>query len=233
MSSFYKNKIFALSLFFLVFVTPVFAENEPSAEFFVSNNTSKINMRMAYARFVGQEQHDLVNNFVLFLQKNHVEQGTFESLLGSYFSLSINEVISDNTEVFRVSPHQSFSDVKLFSLAKDLASFFHQESVAVFIPRAEKHADVVVHFVSNSPGVWEALRIVHNKLPAFYSEGFSLHLVDACSSIPFDTAKVSQIEWLGSRVNIDDVKKAFPAEKITVQYGEAFLIYQNGRREKL
>lgn len=234
MISFYRNKISVLSLFFLMIVQPVFAENTTSAEFFVSNNISKTDMRAAYGRFVGKEQEGLRADFIVFLQKKHIEQGVFENILGSYFSLSMNAVIDNNAESFRLSPNQNFSDGDLFLLAKDLASFFHQESVAVFIPRPEKNGDVSVHFLSNTPGIWEVMRIVHDKLPAFYSEGFMLHLVnECCVSTPFDMAKVSQIEWLGSKINIDEVKKAFPSEKVTVQYGESFLVYQNGRKEKL
>ena len=46
-------------------------------------------------------------------------------------------------------------------------------------------------------------------------------------------AKVTKIEWLGSRENIDEIKKAFPEENISSHKGQAYLVYKNGQTESL
>lgn len=89
---------------------------------------------------------------------------------------------------------------------------------------------ITVTFTSK-PGINEVITLVHDKLPAFYNQAFSIHLANAYGG--FDNAKVTEIEWPGSKINPEKVKKVFPLAKINLHYGKAFLVYKNGQRELL
>ena len=98
----------------------VYANNQLSIEFFASNNTNEINLQKAYARLKGIDQSELQNGMIRILQKNHIEQGTFEDILGTYRMSNDKNITADNTEHFSTSPNQNLSDDQIFSLAKEL-----------------------------------------------------------------------------------------------------------------
>ena len=123
------------------------------------------------------------------------------------------------------------SDEKLFSLAKELAITLNQDSVAVFIPNQSGLGDVIVSFTSHKPNINETVNMLHKKLPELYNQAFSLHLTNTCGD--FNNAKVTEVEWLGSKINLEVIKKAFPLEKINFHYGKVYLVYKNGRKEQL
>ena len=217
--------------FFLVSLNIVFAGNIHSAEFFASNNTKEIDLQTAYHRLIGIEQSNLQNNMINVMQKNHVEQGKFEDILGTYRMSSDKNITADNTERFITSPGQNLSDEKVFSLAKELAVKLNQDSVAVFIPSQSGLGDITVSFTSHQPSINEAVNMLHDKLPELYNQAFSLHLIKKCGD--FNNAKVTEIEWLGSKISLEAIKKVFPSEKIDSRYGKVFLVYQNGTQKQL
>jgi hypothetical protein len=222
-----KNIFISTLLFFVTSI--VFANT--SVEFFASNNTKIINLQTAYEKLTGQEQLDLQNSMVDIMQQNHVEQGKFEDILGTYSMSSDQSMTADNSERFNTSPRQYLSDEKVFSLAKELATNLKQESVAVFISNQSTIGNITVSFTSHQPTISEIVNIVHEKLPSIYSQAFSLHLTNKCGG--FDSAKVKEIEWLGSKMHLEDVQKVFPQEKINSKFGKVFLVFQNGQKEPL
>ena len=119
----------------------------------------------------------------------------------------------------------------MFSLAKELAIKLNQDSVAIFIPNDSSLGDITVNFFSHQPRINEVVNMLHNKLPELYNQAFSLHLINKCGD--FNHAKVTKIEWLGSKLNLEVIKKAFPLEKINSRYGKVFLVYQNGQKQQL
>jgi hypothetical protein len=227
----YKFTITAISCLFLFSANMTFAQNKPSIEFFASNNTKEISIENAYDRLQGTEQSDLQNSMINIMQKNHIAQGKFEDILGTYRMSSDRNMTADNTEHFNTSPYQNLSDEKVFSIAKELAITLNQDSVAVLIPTPSTVGDITVSFTSKPLGINETVSMLHAKLPDLYNQAFSLHLVNECNG--FDNAKVTAVEWLGSKININEVKKAFPLEKINFRYGNVFLVYQNGQKEQL
>lgn len=227
----YKCIKFIVGCFFLLSLKVVFAGNADSPEFFASNNTKEIDLQTAYHRLTGIEQSNLQNKIITVMQKNHVEQGKFEDILGTYQMSSDKKMTADNTLHFITSPEQHLSDDKVFSLAKELAIKLNQDSVAVLIPSKSTLGDITISFTSHQPNINEIVSMLHNKLPELYNQAFSLHLMNQCGD--FNSTKVTEVEWLGSRINLNVIKKAFPLEKINSRYGEVFLVYQNGQKERL
>ena len=79
------------------------------------------------------------------LQKNHIEQGRFKNIFGTY-RMSIDQSnTADNTEEFDVSPYQHLSDEQIFSIAKELALKLKQDSVAVLMPKQSVIGDLRTH----------------------------------------------------------------------------------------
>lgn len=224
--SIYKSVTVAVAgCFFLLAATITFAKNQSCVEFFASNNTNEIKIQAAYNRLTGKEQLDLQTSMINTLQKNHIEQGKFEDILGTY------RMSADNTVLFFTSPYQILSDEKIFSIAKDLAVSLNQESVAVLIPDQSGIGDITVHFTSHKPSINETISMLRSKLPVSYNQAFSLHLDYTYDG--FNKAKVTEIEWIGGQLDIAEIKKIFPLEKIDYQYGKAFLIYKNGDKKQL
>lgn len=212
--------------------TVSYAASNPPVEFFASNNTHEIDVKTAYERLAGKAQRELSDNLIQMLQSNHIEQGKFADILGVYQMASDKNITSDNTEIFYASPLQHLSNKQIFSLAAQLANTLNQESVAVFIPSTQSAAgDVIVTFKSRKLGIAETINKIREKLPASYAAAFSLHLISECQG--FNGVKVSEIEWLGSKANIDEIKKVFPGENISSHQGQAYLVYKNGQTEAL
>ena len=224
-----KNKIVALFFLFLLTTNLVFANT--SIQFFASNNTKQIDLQTAYLRLVGKEQQDLQNNMIDVLQKNHIEQGKFEDILGTYRMSNDQTITADNSERYNTSPNQQLSEEKIFSLAQELAINLKQESVAVLIPDQSTIGDITISFTSHKPSINEIVDLVHDKLPVTYSQAFSLSLTNKFGD--FDKATVNEIEWLGSKINLDEVKNAFPNEKINYHFGKVYLVFQNGQRVQI
>lgn len=206
--------------------------NDPhSIEFFASNNVKEITLKTAYDRLTGAEQYDLQKTIRRVLQKNHIARMKFQDTLGVYRMASDNKTTADNTEEVDVSLLQYLTDKKIFSVAKQLAIALNQESVAVVIPEHTKLGKISVRFTSHQPSINEIVSLLREKLPASYNQAFSLRLVH--SGRDFDNAKVTEIEWLGSKIFLGEVKRAFPAEKINYDEAKVFLVYQDGRKEPL
>lgn len=215
----------------ILVINTSYAANSPSVEFFVSNNTQEIPLEKAYSRLINKAQHELNASVIDVLQKHHVEQGKFENILGTYEMVSDKNITGDNTEIFYTSPLQNFSQNEIFSLASDLATTLQQESVAVFIPSNQAMiGDVSITFTSHQHNIQETIDLINKKLPA-YAKAFSLHLSSMYSG--FNNAKVASVEWVGSKIDINEIKKVFPRENIIYNNGQAFLVYKNGQIEQL
>lgn len=216
-----------ISMFFIANMA-----NAASIEFFASNNTGEINIKTAYERLFAKPQQVLINDFINTLQTNHVEQGRLEGILGIYQMKNDKNITSDNTEIFYASPLQNFSNKQIFAIAAQLANSLNQESVAVFIPAEQSNGgEVIVTIKSQKLSIVEAVDAIKKKLPQSYANAFSLHLNQQTKY--FKGAKVTEIEWLGSNINIEDIKKAFPDENIVFNQGQAYLVYKDGRAEAL
>jgi len=223
------KKIIVFFLFLLSW-NIVFANNTNSVEFFASNNTNIIDLQTAYNRLNGNEQSALQNSIIHILQKNHVEQGIFEDILGTY-QMSDGKMTADNTEHFITSSYQKLPNEKIFSIAQDLAIQLNQDSIAVLIPDDSHLGEITVTFNSYQPHINELTNKIHDTLPEQYKKAFSLHLVKQCGSIA--DAKVAEVTWLGNMIHTDAIQKTFSSEKINLRYGKAYLIYKDGRIEQL
>lgn len=226
-----SKKIYAIVSIMLAISSSTYAmASTPTIEFYISNNTHEITVEEAYKRLIGKAQHELKASTIDILQKNHIEQGKLENILGTYEMASDKNITGDNTEIFHASPLQNFSQNQIFSVATELANTLQQESIAVFIPTKQYTiANIAVNFRSHQPNITETIALVREKLPA-YSTAFSLHLSNKHSG--FNNARVTEIEWLGN-ININEIQKAFPQEKISYHYGQAYLVYKNGHIELL
>jgi hypothetical protein len=88
-----------------------------------------------------------------------------------------------------------------------------------------------IRFTSHKPSIKEVVSLIHDKLPPSYNQNFSLHLTRERAN--FENAKVAEIEWLGSKIDINDIKNIFPGDNVSFQYGKAYLVYKNGQKEQL
>lgn len=223
---------FLTNLLILCLSTTALATKPCSVEFFASNNTTMIDLQTAYQRLTGDEQHQLKTSMINVLQKDHIEQGKFEDILGTYQMADNGSITADNTDAFITSPYQCISEQKAFSIAQKFANEMKQESVAVFISSSQPIiGELKISFTSHKPGIKEVVSLIHDKLPPTYNQAFSLHLTN--EYVDFENAKVADIEWLGSKININDIKNAFPSDNVSFQYGKAYLIYKNGQKEQL
>lgn len=209
--------------------------NKNSIEYFASNNTNEIDLLTAFNRLQGKEQQQLQNDTISVMQKEHLEQSQFENLLGTYKMTSSQNTTADNTEKLITSAYQQLSTEKIFRIAKELANSLKQESIAVFVPINGTVGDTILHLKSQRYTIDETIKIIREKLPAEYNQAFSLHLAYTDNTIcySFDHAIVNEVEWLGSSINAEDIKKVFPQEDIDIFYGKAYLVYKNGQIELL
>lgn len=107
-----------------------------------------------------------------------------------------------------------------------------QESVAVFIPNnQQKLGDIEVIFSTHFRSIDSAIRIIKQKLPISYQQAFTLHL--NMKGLNLFNPKVTAIEWLGSKISLEEIQKSFPHEKVIFHYGSAVLVYKNGAVEYL
>ena len=230
-------KFFTLLMgFFLFFSIASFANNNPenksSVEFFASNNTKEIDLRTAFNRLKGNEQQVLHNKIIDLMQKEHIEQGKFEDLLGTYRMSSDQNLTADNSEVFITSPYQKISTEKAFNLARKLANSLNQESVAVLVSSKQPIiGDVILKVKSHRYSINEMVKTIHKRLPILYNQAFSLYLNNTCLSM--DNATVKEIEWIGSKIKPGEIKKSFPNDEISFHYAKAYLIYKNGQKQEL
>ncbi len=230
----YINLILAL---FIAYPILALASNDfsdkSSTEFFASNNTSEIDLQTAFNRIQGKEQQDLQEETINVMQNEHIEQSKFENILGTYRMSDDQNITADNSEKVTTSSHQELSAEKTFKLAVKLATTLRQESVAVFIPdKSQVVSDTILKLKSRHYTINETIKLIHNKLPTQYSQAFSLHLNNnICSN--FDNTMVEEVEWLGSKVKSEEIKKSFPQEEINFNYGKAYLVYKNGQKEQL
>lgn len=186
---------------------------------------------MAFKRLRGAEQQKLQNDIIDLMQQEHIEQGRSVDLLGAYRMLSDQVITADNSEVFITSAYQKISTEKIFKVAQKLANMLQQESIAVFIPAKQREVgEVIVNLQSHAYSINEVNRLIA-ELPPAYNQAYSLHLTQACTD--FDGALVNKIEWLGSKVNPEELKIIFPHEAISAHLGAAYLVYKDGQREQL
>lgn len=217
----------------LSWATPIFANNnqQSAVEFFASNNTNEIDLQTAFKRLKGAAQRKLQNDTIDLMQKEHIEQGRFVDLLGAYRMVRDQVITADNSEIFTISAYQKLSVEKIFKLAQQLANILQQESIAVFIPAKQSTVgEVMVNLQSHAYSINEVNNLIA-ELPAAYNQAYSLHLTKMCAG--FDGATVNQIEWLGSKIKLEELKIIFPHEAISVRRGTAYLVYNDGQREQL
>jgi len=204
-----------------------FSANSMGVKFFVSNNTQEISIEKAYERLKRSPQTVLENGVASVLQHNGIEQGKFVNVLGAYQMATDKKITADNTEIFLTPPRQDFSSQYVFSIARQLSYRFRQESVAVFVPNKQSSvADIIVRFASAKPSIADIIKRIHQKIPAA-ATAFSLHL-NTNHSVLRDV-KVNEVEWLGTRLNFDEIKAAFPSAVINSYQGQAYLVYKNGQ----
>lgn len=213
----------------LLFYTVFGFAKTNTVEFFYSNNDRLITMHQAYNRLIGKEQKQLEKKAIPILQNAHLEQGYFKSALGTY-TLSSNQTTADNTEVFYVSPLQKLPFQTILSVASRLANQLNQESVAVFIPSNAAIAHIKLIFL-HKPSIHKAVQFIHNNLPIAYAQAFSLRLQHEQSG--FNHAKVQSIEWLGNNLNQALIESQFPNDKVLSDRGEAYLVFKDGRYQKM
>ncbi|AWN74315.1 hypothetical protein LEAN103870_02510 [Legionella anisa] len=202
-----------------------------SIQFFYSNNNQILDIEKAYQRLTGKEQHELKKNAIRILQQQHMELGQFKNALGTYIMQETHQFTAENAEVFFVSPLQKLSFPKTVFIASILAKQLDQESVAVFIPtNTNTIAHIKLIFNGNNPPITEVIQLVH-KLPASFTKAFTLNLKNIHSA--FDSAEVHSIEWLGSNLNSSVIKNTFPFDKVLSDNGEAYLVFNTGKYQKL
>ena len=194
-----------------------------SVMFFASNNTGQINADEAYTRLIGNDQYNLTGSITQIMQERRVQQGKFDNVIGMYKNYA------DNTEVFSTSPNQDIAEPEVEFIAKKLANELKQETIAVFIPNetAKTIGEISVTFrPGREPNFRTAMIDLKRRLPAPYTEAFSMYLDPTYSGI--SQKKVAKIAWLGTKLNIERVKRAYPYARVDSKNGEAFLIDQNG-----
>jgi hypothetical protein len=210
---------FVLSYFFLYCTLGYTKSN--SIQFYYSNNNQILDIEKAYQRLTGKEQYELKKNAIRILQQQHMELGEFKSMLGAYTLQETQQFTAENAEIFFVSPLQKLSLPKTFLIASILAKQLDQESVVVFIPT---NTNTIAHVRP------EAIQLIH-KLPASFTRAFTLNLKNTHSG--FDSAEVYSIEWLGSNFNSSVIQNIFPFAKVLSENGEAYLVFNTGKYQKL
>lgn len=225
-----RSTVFLTSLLILNLATTARAAKPCLVEFFASNNTATIDLQTAYQRLSGNEQYKLQESMIDVLQKKHVEQGKFEDILGIYQMSDNDSITVNNTNAFITS--QCIDEQKVFSIAQKFANNMKQESVVVFISSPKPIiGEIKINFTTRKPSITELISLIHNRLPSFYSQAYSLHLT--IEHTDFENAKVVEVEWLGSKINLNDINNAFPNDKVSFQDGAAYLIFKNGQKKQL
>lgn len=171
------HKFIILLLTLFVFIPALsFAQDnaeKQSIEFFTSNNMGEIDLKTAFNRLKGAEQQELQNGIIDVIQKNHVAQGKFDDILGTYRMSSNQKITADNSEIFITSPYQKLSTEKIFNLAEKLDNALQQESTAVFISSKQPIVgEVILKFKSRSYSISDTVKLIHEKLPLSYSQAF-------------------------------------------------------------
>ncbi|MFC7782232.1 hypothetical protein [Legionella taurinensis] len=198
-----------------------------SVSFFASNNTGIIQPEQAYQRLLSEAQGQLKNTIIDIMQTHHLEQSQCEDSIGLYQMADSGRLTADNGKIFTTSPYQTLSDDTVFSLSQEMANALQQESVAVFIPDEQaKTADTTVYLNSHYYNLAQTLKLINERLPADYSQAFTLHFDSKYGG--FDQATIASIEWLGNHIDPMVIQNAFPGEKMAMKHGNAFLVYNDG-----
>lgn len=220
---------FILSYFFLYCTLGYTKSN--SIQFYYSNNNQILDIEKAYQRLTGKEQYELKKNAIRILQQQHMELGEFKSMLGAYTLQGTQQFTAENAEIFFVSPLQKLSLPRTFLIASILAKQLDQESVVVFIPtNTNTIAHIKLIFNCNKLTIPETIQLIH-KLPVSFTQAFTLNLKNTHSG--FDSAAVHSIEWLGSNLNSSVIQNIFPFAKVLSENGEAYLVFNTGKYQKL
>ena len=103
----------------------------------------------------------------------------------------------------------------------------------VFIPeKYSKTKEISVEFAKEKePKFQQVINTIHKKLDSKYAQNFSMHLDNSYNGINKST--VTKIVWFGKDFDNKALKKAFPNSNITIRYGKAYLIYQDGKQDLL
>ncbi|KTD49494.1 hypothetical protein Lrub_0593 [Legionella rubrilucens] len=203
-----------------------------SVSFFASNNTGIIQPEQAYQRLLSEAQSHLKNTMITILQAHHMEQSQCEDGIGMYQMAGDGRLTADNGKIFTTSPYQKLTDETVLALSQQMATALHQESVAVFIPDEQAEtADTTVHLNSHHYPLSQTIRLIHERLPADYTQAFTLHFDSKYGG--FDQATISGIEWLGRNIDPAVIQTAFPEDKITTKHGKAFLVFKDGQVKTL
>lgn len=206
----------------------LYAADYTSVSFFASNNTGIIQPEQAYQRLLSEAQNQLKNTIIDIMQSHHLEQSQCEDGIGMYQMADSGRLTADNGKIFTTSPYQALTDDTVFSLSQQMANALQQESVAVFIPDEQaKTADTTVYLNSRHYNLAQTLKLINERLPADYSQAFTLHFDSKYGGV--DQATIGSIEWLGNHIDPIVIQNAFPGEKMTMKHGKAFLVYKDGR----
>ena len=188
-------------------------------------------MERAFQCLIGKEQHQLKKDATRILQRQHMELGEFKNALGTYTAQEKKIFTAENSEIFFVSPLQKLSQKKAFLVATILAKHLKQESVAIFIPnKTDSIAHIKLLFKHNKFTINEVLQLIQ-RLPTSMKQAFTIRLKNL--HVGFDFTEVQSIEWLGNDLNTTEIKHLFPFDTLLTDNGEAFLVFNNGRHQKL
>jgi len=200
--------------------------------FFVSNNTQTLSPQAAFDRLTGPEQASLETAAAAVLQGNAVLECRSEPVLGAYTYTRDGSETADNTETYETAPQQLLPTSTVFTIAAQLCGALGQESVAVMIPASQGQVcDLKVTFASPTQTIAAVIASLQAALPAAFTQAYSIHLNVPYGTYPLET--VAAVEWLGSQLDQDILRKAFPNDTVTVLTGSALLVHKDGTTEPL
>lgn len=163
------KKFFTQIFIILLYLYTGIAAASNTVKFYVSNNSSQLDLAQALNRFLGPEQSNLQDNVIDSLQTTHMQQARMHSVLGAYKNFK-QQVSIDNSLVIVTSPYQELNEQEIVHFASELAKKFRQETVGVFIPDSKSSGlDVVLTYKSNVPEVSDSIGMLQDKLPKSYT----------------------------------------------------------------
>lgn len=188
-------------------------------------------MEEAFHHLRGTEQKKLKKKALHILQKQHLELGKFKTTIGVYTYQNSSNTTAENAEIFYASPFQQLNKKNTLFISSILAKKLKQESVAVFIPnKSYKIAHLKVIFKDHKHTIQEVAQIIH-QMPDSFSKSYTLHLKNV--HLGYHSAEVHSVEWIGNNLNSSYLKNRFPSDKVLSEHGEAYLIFNNGKYEKI
>jgi len=220
-------------VFILIIASQKCLAAQESIAFYFSNSTSTISLSQAFCRLCSKDQVELQKTAITLMRQEHINKIELQDLLGFYRIYKTKNMTADNSEKLVINDSPQLSSKKAFKIAGKLANALNQESVAIFLPDDNmKGGQLIIRLMSHQYTIQEITNIIHKKLPKQYNQGFSLHLKNPCYA-SFEDATVEEVEWLGTKIKQNDVKKLFPQDNVTYHLGRAYLVYSDGKKQSL